>query len=146
MNCEPQPAERNGIGLFMEGGPAVDQFASRRIREQHQYQMDGARALQRSRDLPIKTRVVTRRKRVESELPAAKGFYQRFGKRAFDATFSLIFLIAVGSWLYPLVAIAIRLDSRGPVFFRQQRVGRSEEHTSELQSLMRISYAVFCLQ
>src|SRR3546814_6192389 len=26
------------------------------------------------------------------------------------------------------------------------RVNRSEEHTSELQSLMRISYAVFCLQ
>src|SRR3546814_9060555 len=29
---------------------------------------------------------------------------------------------------------------------RQQRAGRSEEHTSELQSLMRISYAVFCLK
>src|SRR3546814_12654425 len=29
---------------------------------------------------------------------------------------------------------------------RHQRVGRSEEHTSELQSLMRISYAVFCLK
>src|SRR3546814_7314185 len=27
-----------------------------------------------------------------------------------------------------------------------ERVDRSEEHTSELQSLMRISYAVFCLQ
>src|SRR3546814_7317432 len=27
-----------------------------------------------------------------------------------------------------------------------QAAGRSEEHTSELQSLMRISYAVFCLQ
>src|SRR3546814_3949398 len=26
------------------------------------------------------------------------------------------------------------------------RTGRSEEHTSELQSLMRISYAVFCLK
>src|SRR3546814_6304377 len=26
------------------------------------------------------------------------------------------------------------------------RKGRSEEHTSELQSLMRISYAVFCLK
>src|SRR3546814_1849184 len=26
------------------------------------------------------------------------------------------------------------------------RPGRSEEHTSELQSLMRISYAVFCLK
>src|SRR3546814_3895832 len=34
------------------------------------------------------------------------------------------------------------------VEFRQGRAGqagRSEEHTSELQSLMRISYAVFCL-
>src|SRR3546814_8093577 len=29
---------------------------------------------------------------------------------------------------------------------RTRRVGRSEEHTSELQSLMRISYAVFCLK
>src|SRR3546814_9838509 len=26
------------------------------------------------------------------------------------------------------------------------RIARSEEHTSELQSLMRISYAVFCLK
>src|SRR3546814_9916862 len=30
--------------------------------------------------------------------------------------------------------------------FVAQRIGRSEEHTSELQSLMRISYAVFCLK
>src|SRR3546814_1929026 len=29
---------------------------------------------------------------------------------------------------------------------RQAAGGRSEEHTSELQSLMRISYAVFCLK
>src|SRR3546814_5918023 len=29
---------------------------------------------------------------------------------------------------------------------RQSRLDRSEEHTSELQSLMRISYAVFCLK
>src|SRR3546814_7629336 len=27
-----------------------------------------------------------------------------------------------------------------------EEIGRSEEHTSELQSLMRISYAVFCLK
>src|SRR3546814_6019744 len=31
-------------------------------------------------------------------------------------------------------------------FQRRRRIGRSEEHTSELQSLMRISYAVFCLK
>src|SRR3546814_2227577 len=36
------------------------------------------------------------------------------------------------------------LDRRAPV---ERRYGdRSEEHTSELQSLMRISYAVFCLK
>src|SRR3546814_9789935 len=29
---------------------------------------------------------------------------------------------------------------------RRHRLERSEEHTSELQSLMRISYAVFCLK
>src|SRR3546814_9101660 len=29
--------------------------------------------------------------------------------------------------------------------FSQSQIWRSEEHTSELQSLMRISYAVFCL-
>src|SRR3546814_5056776 len=34
--------------------------------------------------------------------------------------------------------------SRAP--FDQRPRGRSEEHTSELQSLMRISYAVFCLK
>src|SRR3546814_2726619 len=31
-------------------------------------------------------------------------------------------------------------------YFEDSQVGRSEEHTSELQSLMRISYAVFCLK
>src|SRR3546814_10788184 len=31
-------------------------------------------------------------------------------------------------------------------FVGQRHVERSEEHTSELQSLMRISYAVFCLK
>src|SRR3546814_9115290 len=31
-------------------------------------------------------------------------------------------------------------------WLQRQFVGRSEEHTSELQSLMRISYAVFCLK
>src|SRR3546814_1137890 len=30
--------------------------------------------------------------------------------------------------------------------FRRQHPARSEEHTSELQSLMRISHAVFCLK
>src|SRR3546814_4010077 len=36
--------------------------------------------------------------------------------------------------------------ARGVGRSRQRAPGRSEEHTSELQSLMRISYAVFCLK
>src|SRR3546814_1310226 len=34
----------------------------------------------------------------------------------------------------------------GMCFLMGAAAGRSEEHTSELQSLMRISYAVFCLK
>src|SRR3546814_5724786 len=38
-------------------------------------------------------------------------------------------------------------SNRNPAFSRERlRVLRSEEHTSELQSLMRTSYAVFCLK
>src|SRR3546814_7869609 len=38
------------------------------------------------------------------------------------------------------------IGRRGSVAFVRIRLRRSEEHTSELQSLMRISYAVFCLK
>src|SRR3546814_2517485 len=40
-----------------------------------------------------------------------------------------------------LIAFLIML-----LYFQFQALARSEEHTSELQSLMRISYAVFCLK
>src|SRR3546814_6129310 len=40
-------------------------------------------------------------------------------------------------------AIEVRLCAEDPA---QNYLPRSEEHTSELQSLMRISYAVFCLK
>src|SRR3546814_9983194 len=39
-----------------------------------------------------------------------------------------------------------RPDDRGIVVEVAEKRPRSEEHTSELQSLMRISYAVFCLK
>src|SRR3546814_9778407 len=37
-------------------------------------------------------------------------------------------------------------DALNKAFLATVRAARSEEHTSELQSLMRISYAVFCLK
>src|SRR3546814_9160971 len=40
----------------------------------------------------------------------------------------------------------MRVISKGTGVLQRFRRRRSEEHTSELQSLMRISYAVFCLK
>src|SRR3546814_6798776 len=47
--------------------------------------------------------------------------------------------------MYAAVAILAALRHRD-VTGKGQYIDRSEEHTSELQSLMRISYAVFCLK
>lgn len=46
-----------------------------------------------------------------------------FIKRSFDIVFSLIIIIGLLSWLTPLLAILITLESKGPVFFRQTRNG-----------------------
>lgn len=46
-----------------------------------------------------------------------------FFKRIFDVAFSLMVTVLVLSWLIPLVSILILLESRGPVFFIQRRVG-----------------------
>src|SRR3546814_6914816 len=56
-----------------------------------------------------------------------------------------IWLIALGgSWYYALAGIGLVLT--GVLLALRRRLGRSEEHTSELQSLMRQSYAVFRLK
>ena len=44
-------------------------------------------------------------------------------KRAFDIVFSLLVILGLLSWLTPLLAIIIRLESKGPIFFRQKRNG-----------------------
>ncbi|PCJ97701.1 MAG: undecaprenyl-phosphate glucose phosphotransferase [Flavobacteriaceae bacterium] len=46
-----------------------------------------------------------------------------FLKRTFDILFSIIIILGLLSWLIPLLAIIISLESRGPVFFRQKRNG-----------------------
>lgn len=48
----------------------------------------------------------------------------RFTKRAFDIVFSAFVLVSF-SWLFVIVAIAIKIDDpKGPVFFKQKRVGK----------------------
>lgn len=51
----------------------------------------------------------------------------KFFKRAFDIAFSLFVLIFILSWLTPLLAIIIKMESPGPVFFKQGRPGINEE-------------------
>ncbi|MFT5250349.1 MAG: putative colanic acid biosynthesis UDP-glucose lipid carrier transferase [bacterium] len=44
-------------------------------------------------------------------------------KRGFDIIFSAAVIVFILSWLTPLIAILIKLDSKGPVFFKQSRNG-----------------------
>src|SRR3546814_2048035 len=62
-------------------------------------------------------------------------------RRPFEQRYSAMF----GSPPPGLASLAYDAVSLAAVMARQPG-GRSEEHTSELQSLMRISYAVFCLK
>ncbi len=48
-------------------------------------------------------------------------------KRAFDFVFSLLVVIFILSWLTPLMALLIKIESRGPVFFKQSRPGLDEK-------------------
>ncbi|RZJ67899.1 MAG: undecaprenyl-phosphate glucose phosphotransferase [Flavobacterium sp.] len=54
--------------------------------------------------------------------PIVKAF-----KRAFDIAFSLFIIIFVLSWLVPVLSVLIKLESKGPVFFKQGRPGLDEE-------------------
>src|SRR3546814_10481196 len=56
-------------------------------------------------------------------------------------------LLLSSSWPFIVLAFVVFFYCLGALYDeRKDRSVRSEEHTSELQSLMRISYAVFCLK
>jgi undecaprenyl-phosphate galactose phosphotransferase/putative colanic acid biosynthesis UDP-glucose lipid carrier transferase len=48
-------------------------------------------------------------------------------KRIFDILFSLGVIAFILSWLVPIIGIAIKLDSKGPIFFKQKRSGKFNE-------------------
>ena len=53
-----------------------------------------------------------------------QSFTNRLFKRGFDVVFSVMVVILLFSWLFPIIAIIIKLTSKGPVFFAQERTGK----------------------
>ena len=51
----------------------------------------------------------------------------RIVKRSFDVMFSSFIIILLLSWLIPLISLAIMLESKGPVFFKQKRTGKDNK-------------------
>jgi putative colanic acid biosynthesis UDP-glucose lipid carrier transferase len=47
----------------------------------------------------------------------------KFIKRMFDLLFSIFVCIFILSWLFPIIALLIKIESKGPVFFVQKRNG-----------------------
>jgi len=51
----------------------------------------------------------------------------RIKKRLFDVVISVFVIVFILSWVYPLLAILIKLSSKGPVVFKQLRSGISDQ-------------------
>ncbi|MEZ4857325.1 MAG: undecaprenyl-phosphate glucose phosphotransferase [Flavobacteriaceae bacterium] len=49
--------------------------------------------------------------------------FNKFIKRGFDIVTATLIIIGVLSWLTPILALFIKLESKGPVFFKQKRNG-----------------------
>jgi len=53
--------------------------------------------------------------------------YWSFTKRGFDILFSLAIIVFVFSWIYPLMYVLIKLESKGPIIFKQKRNGLNQK-------------------
>lgn len=53
--------------------------------------------------------------------------YNRLAKRVFDIVFSLLVIMFVLSWLFPILAFLIKKESKGPILFKQLRTGKKNQ-------------------
>jgi putative colanic acid biosynthesis UDP-glucose lipid carrier transferase len=54
-------------------------------------------------------------------------YENRFKKRFFDILFSLFVIVFFVSWMFPIIALLIKLQSKGPILFKQLRTGKNNE-------------------
>jgi putative colanic acid biosynthesis UDP-glucose lipid carrier transferase len=54
--------------------------------------------------------------------------FNKIAKRIFDIIFSLLLFIFIFSWLFPVIALIIKLNSKGPAFFKQKRSGLDNDN------------------
>jgi putative colanic acid biosynthesis UDP-glucose lipid carrier transferase len=67
-------------------------------------------------------RVVPKISRLRDQVDRKRTYF--LAKRLFDIVFASLFILFALSWLFPILALLIKLSSRGPVFFTQKRIGR----------------------
>src|SRR3546814_2915923 len=89
-----------------------------------------ARALEKAGGLAVDMLIID----LEDAVPEGRKAEARAAMRA---------AVAAG---FPGKRVAVRVNATGSAEQADDIAARSEEHTSELQSLMRNSYAVFCLK
>src|SRR3546814_6419210 len=119
--------------------------------------------MQQARPGPIRENTVFTRAQLKHVLQYLNGFTHRpgIGIRAEIPPFAAGGAAIVGNARGPVTAdaqirirlvvakknVVARLEAFDQIVFEKKRLGlRSEEQTSEIQSLMRISYAVLCLK
>ena len=56
-----------------------------------------------------------------------KGLFNRILKRLLDIVFSSLVILLIFPWLYPIIALLIKMESEGPVIFKQKRSGRENK-------------------
>lgn len=113
--------KRSGGGVLVDMGSQDKAAASIRVpqeKTQHASQKLGSADASQTRD-----HAVLDLEAVQAAQRLASRYGYRIAKRLFDIMFSLLVLILL-SWVYAAVAIAIKHDSEGPVFFNQERVGK----------------------
>lgn len=113
--------KKSGEGVLVDMGSQDMAAASIRVpqeKTQHAPQRQWGADASQTRD-----HTVLDLEAVQAAQRLASRYGYRVAKRLFDIMFSLLVLVLL-SWVFAAVAIAIKHDSEGPVFFNQERVGK----------------------